>query len=117
MSVSSFSSALSSIGTPSPGTSRVGLEAQLNRLKQQLSSCVNCQSARTLSGKADIQDINNRIGATEARLSQIEQAESTDKTSKVVPGREVTKVTDISPTEMNVEPNQSKVGFLLNEFA
>lgn len=72
MSVGATGSAAGATGAIRPGASRVGLAAQLERLKKQLSDCVNCESARTQSGKANIQQIANRIGATEARLRQID---------------------------------------------
>ena len=55
--------------------SSVSLQAQLQRYQKQLSDCVNCASAKTWQGKADIQAISERI-------SQIKQAiEQTEKPS------------------------------------
>lgn len=118
MSVSGLSSSISAIGSPSPGASRVGLEAQLNRLKQQLSSCENCESAKSQSGKSNIQDINNQIGTTEARLSQLERANTAEnEASNVAPNSDVRKVADVAATESNNPAPSSNVGTLLDDFA
>lgn len=61
--------AASATASPSYGggaPSATSLQAQLERFQKQLSDCVNCASAKTPQGKADIQAIS-------ARISQIEQ--------------------------------------------
>jgi hypothetical protein len=72
---------LSAIGSstsfPSPadaGISTAGLEAQVDRYQDELSSCVNCSSAKTLEGKEKIQSISNKISALKARLQAIANA-------------------------------------------
>jgi len=53
------------------GTDAVSLEAKIARYKQELSDCINCESAKTSQGKADIQRISNLISIAEARLSSV----------------------------------------------
>ena len=55
---------------PSP----VSLQAQLQRYQQQLSDCVNCASASTPQGKADIQAISARISQVRERIAQVDVA-------------------------------------------
>jgi peptidoglycan hydrolase CwlO-like protein len=57
--------------TPVTGTSTGGLDAQLARYKQELSDCVNCASAKTASGKAEIAAIASKISAAEARIEKL----------------------------------------------
>ena len=55
--------------SPAPGggaPSTASMRAQLQRFQKILNECVNCASARTAQGKADIQ-------ATELRISQLEE--------------------------------------------
>jgi hypothetical protein len=64
------SSALTSSanGSASPIT---GLEAQIARYQKQLSDCVNCDSAKTLQGKQNIQQISDKISVAKARIDEI----------------------------------------------
>lgn len=58
----SFSGAGGRTGTYlSDATSSVGLRAKLDRYEKQLSDCVNCASAKTPEGKADIVAISAKI--------------------------------------------------------
>lgn len=50
------------------------LQAQLQSYQKQLSDCVNCASAKTLQGKADIQAIASCISQIEQRITQKENA-------------------------------------------
>lgn len=61
----------------SAGRSAAGLEAQLERLQKELSSCVNCDSANTLQGKETIQAVSNKISSVKARIEAIEIAKQT----------------------------------------
>ncbi|WP_426110345.1 hypothetical protein [Massilia sp. PWRC2] len=54
--------------TPSPAS----LQAQLQRYEHQLSDCVNCASAKTPQGKADIDTISARISQVQQRLAQLD---------------------------------------------
>ncbi|NYE63924.1 hypothetical protein FHW58_005158 [Duganella sp. 1224] len=56
------------------GPSATSLQAQLQRYQQQLSDCVNCASAKTPQGKADIQAISARISEVKQSIAQAEQA-------------------------------------------
>lgn len=54
-----------------PATSSAGIEAQIARDKKELSNCVNCASAETKQGQADIQALSSKISAAEARLQEV----------------------------------------------
>ena len=56
------------------GPSAASLQAQLQRYQQQLSDCVNCASAKTQQGKADIQAISARISEVKQSITQTDQA-------------------------------------------
>jgi hypothetical protein len=56
------------------GPSAASLQAQLQRYQQQLSDCVNCASAKTPQGKADIQAISARISEVKQSIAQADQA-------------------------------------------
>jgi len=58
----------------SGGPSAASLQAQLQRYQQQLSDCVNCASAKTPQGKADIQAISARISEVKQSIAQTDQA-------------------------------------------
>ena len=51
------------------------LQAQLQRYEQQLSECLNCASAKTPEGKADIDAISARIGQVKARMAQADDTQ------------------------------------------
>ncbi|MEJ7805693.1 MAG: hypothetical protein WKG03_07210 [Telluria sp.] len=44
-------------------------QAQLQRYQKQLSECINCASASTSKGKAEIDAISARIGEVKARIA------------------------------------------------
>lgn len=48
--------------------SPASLQAQLQHYQQQLSDCVNCDSAKTPKGKSDIQAISAKISEVEKRI-------------------------------------------------
>ena len=68
-------SAINSSTTSSPASSAVAstaaIEAQLARDRKELSNCVNCETAETKQGQADIQALTNKIKIAEARLKEI----------------------------------------------
>ena len=51
--------------------SRAVLDAEIARCKKQLSDSVNCASAKTLEGKAHIQELSNKISAAQQQVKQI----------------------------------------------
>ncbi|MYM21947.1 hypothetical protein GTP46_04710 [Duganella sp. FT135W] len=53
--------------------SSVSLQAQLQRYQKQLSDCVNCASAKTSQGKADIEAISERISQIKRAIEQTEK--------------------------------------------
>jgi hypothetical protein len=62
-------------GAVSTPRTAAGVEAQLERYKKELSNCVNCESAKTASGKAAIEAAASKISTAEARIEKI----TTDK--------------------------------------
>ncbi len=62
---SSTSLALSSPVKPKPG-----LDPELAKLQKELSACVNCDSAKTAKGKANIQAITGKINTIKAQSEQ-----------------------------------------------
>lgn len=46
------------------------LQATLERLQHRLSDCINCESAATAQGKADIARIEAQIGLARQRLDE-----------------------------------------------
>jgi hypothetical protein len=47
-----------------------GRDAQIARYKKELSDCVNCESAKTVKGKANIQAITDKITALTAETEK-----------------------------------------------
>jgi predicted nucleic acid-binding Zn-ribbon protein len=70
--------AIGSFPTSNPVTTAIAstaaIEAQIARDKKALSNCVNCDSAKTKQGQADIQALTNKIRIAEARLREIANA-------------------------------------------
>jgi hypothetical protein len=75
MSLSSATGISSAASTAYGGgaPSATSLQAQLQRYQQQLSDCVNCASAKTPQGKADIQAISARISQVQQRIAQADK--------------------------------------------
>lgn len=69
--VSAVGSAFASNPVPDPVTTTAGIEAQIARYKKELSDCVNCESAKTTEGKAEIAAIASKISTAEARIEKI----------------------------------------------
>lgn len=53
-------------------TSRVSLDAEVARYRKELANCVNCPTSSTPEGKANIQEISNKISADQEKIKQIE---------------------------------------------
>jgi len=73
--VSEIGSSPASNAVATTVTSSAGIEAQIARDKKELSNCVNCESAETKQGQADIQTLTNKISAAQARLDAIRTTE------------------------------------------
>ena len=122
MTVSGASSSFSTPSALSTGNSRVYLNAQLNRLKQQLADCVNCESAKTPEGKANIQKITLRVGETEARLNQFSQTDPRAdnmhaKSTEAGPGGRTQPLSNIPGADMSPDTKASTIGALVDVFA
>jgi hypothetical protein len=66
----------SATGVADPAASApaaAALLAQLQRLQQQLSECVNCADGKTPQGKANADAIRGRISQLEARIAHSDQ--------------------------------------------
>jgi len=63
--------------------SRVSLDAELARYRKQLSDSVNCPSSKTLEGKLHIQELSDKISATQSRIKQAEAGSPSANTSVV----------------------------------
>lgn len=70
-SIGASSTTAATYGSSAP--SAVSLQSQLERNQKQLSDCVNCASAKTPQGKADIQAISARISQIEQRIAQAQE--------------------------------------------
>src|SRR5450830_451319 len=66
MGVSSVSPSAYAAGAPSS----TALHAQLQRYQKQLSDCVNCASAKTQAGEANIEKISAQISQIKQRIAQ-----------------------------------------------
>ena len=74
VSVSSAPGAASAYAGAAP--SAASMRAQLQRFQKVLNECVNCASARTTQGKADIHATELRISQLEERIAAQEKAGS-----------------------------------------
>lgn len=68
--ISAFPAANGALAAPAPAA----LQATLEQLQHRLSDCVNCDSAATPGGKADIAQIQAQIGLVRQRLAEPEPA-------------------------------------------
>lgn len=79
-------SAATARATTSAQPSQASLRAQLQRFEQQLSDCVNCASANTPRGKADIAAIAARISQVQQRLAQAADGPAQARAPAPAPG-------------------------------
>ncbi|MFZ6773094.1 hypothetical protein ACO0LB_10310 [Undibacterium sp. SXout7W] len=68
-----INTALSASPSRSP-SAKASLEAQLAQYQRQLSECINCDSAKTLEGKNQIQAISSKIAAIRDNIAQTDKA-------------------------------------------
>jgi hypothetical protein len=57
------------------GVGEVGLQAQLDKARQELADCVGCASARTPQGQEAIHRASDKVARLEARLERTRQDE------------------------------------------
>lgn len=79
-SLESSAALLSSVG-PAP-TGQAGLEAQQRLLERKLSDCVNCDSARTPEGKAEIEAITAKLTEVKEKLKVTSDANGAGDSSR-----------------------------------
>ena len=65
------------------GVGEVGLQAQLDKARQELADCVGCASARTPQGQEAIHRASDKVARLEARLERTRQ----DEQAALPPGR------------------------------
>jgi hypothetical protein len=61
--------------------SRAGLEVQLDTYKKQLADWVDCPSGKTPEGKKKIEDLNNKVSVTKARIKDMDNTGSKSPTN------------------------------------
>lgn len=76
------STTLPSPGSTGTGSPIAGLEAQIQRYQKQLSDCVNCDSAKTIEGKQNIQQISDKISTVKAKIEELNQTKSLNQTAR-----------------------------------
>jgi hypothetical protein len=79
--ISSNAGAAAAYGSARPAFA--SLQAQLQRYEQQLSECINCASAKTPEGKADIEVISARIEQVKGRMTQADEAPKVSEATNV----------------------------------
>lgn len=80
--VSAIGSSATSSAFSSTVASPAALEARIARDKKELSSCVNCESAKTKQGQANIQALASKISLAEAHLEEIRTSNGNDSAAK-----------------------------------
>ncbi len=75
-------SAYATVPSADPATTA---DAQIVSYKKELSDCVNCDSAGTAEGKANIQSILDKINAAQERIARAAEAKSSGSATDVQP--------------------------------
>ena len=65
----------------STAKSTAGLDAQIAAYKKELSNCINCESAKTAKGKANIQNISNKIALLTEQVQQASPSQNANQLS------------------------------------
>lgn len=102
MSISSLPAAAPSVN---PAAQLAGLEAQIAQYKQQLSDCVNCDSATTVAGQTAIEELSSKIKVTRERLDTIAATKSGDSGEKVQGSADVPAVKPLA--DQAVDPSNA----------
>lgn len=68
-----------SLTLSSPVKPKPGLDPELAKLQKELSACVNCDSAKTAKGKANIQAITGKINTIKARVEETNVIKAADQ--------------------------------------
>jgi hypothetical protein len=94
------------------------LLAQLQRLQQQLSECVNCASGKTPEGRAAADALRGRIGQVEARIAHSDQvSERRDAVLRNGKAEPVASVAAGAATVPEVRKSSSGPGHIIDVFA
>jgi len=117
--VSAVGSSQVSNTNASSGPSKSGLEAQISRYQQQLTDCVTCPSSKTPEGKAAIESLSNKISVVQSKLKEI--TDNTPKQTSTSQNLSQDNTAKSSASNENhttqSEPDESKVGHLVNVYA
>jgi hypothetical protein len=105
MMVSAVGSSPASSAVSTAAASTAGIEAQIARDKKELSNCLNCDSAKTKQGQADIQALSNKISIAEARLQQITAANPVNQSAALSPAAASDSVADSNTVASTAESN------------
>ena len=110
----------------SSGVARIpaaGLEAQLVRYQKELADCVNCDSAKTPEGKAQIETISNKISEVRARIDEIDIPQPAAASTSIDAGSGAAPASSNPENKPDIKspsaPRQtdSTVGSIVNLFA
>jgi len=98
-----------------------GLEAQIARYKKELSNCVNCDSAKTSEGKANIQALSNKISKLTSQVQEISKSKQANQELDSSPATSLQKIENVSFSTHNDKPEWQAdingIGSRLNIFA
>ncbi|HTD06393.1 FlxA-like family protein [Undibacterium sp.] len=79
------------------------LQAQLERYQRELSDCVNCSSAKTSEGKAQIDEISGKISSLKSRMEKVGDTKSSDTLDHAATSagklKDGTAISDADPTK------------------
>lgn len=91
-----------------PAASTAAIEAQIARDTKELANCVNCASAETKQGQADIQALSNKINVAKARLEQVAESNSSDQAAALRPSlASETAVSGVATNETDTNLNSA----------
>ena len=97
MSISAIPAAAPSLN---PAAQLAGLEAQIAHYKQQLSDCVNCDTAKTVAGQSAIEELASKINVARERvdaIAAVKSGDAHDKTADSVKANQ-TEAQRLAPT-------------------
>lgn len=102
---------VSASGSPSA----TSLQAQLQRYQQQLSDCVNCDSAKTPEGKAAIQAIAAKVSQVEQKIGALQNSKQSLQPPAVATSSPAGSVSGVSAPASATD--HTGLGFTINVYA
>jgi cob(I)alamin adenosyltransferase len=93
------------------------LQAQLQRLQQQLSDCVNCADAKSPQNKATADALRSKISQLESRIQQSDQV--SERRERLLNSGKVEPATSLAAQSGTVSPTAkgAGVGQIIDVFA